>query len=85
MEYVATRREQWPDMHVYHYANYEKAALLRLAASHGVCEDEVDDLLRANVLVDLYPLVTRFDPRLAALLQPEEARAPVHGRRAPGR
>jgi uncharacterized protein len=59
MEYVATRREQWPDMHVYHYANYEKAALLRLAASHGVCEDEVDDLLRANVLVDLYPLVTR--------------------------
>ena len=57
LEYVRTRQEQWPDMHIYHYAAYEKTALLRLAAMHGVGEQQIDDLLRANVLVDLYPIV----------------------------
>ncbi|MFL6168365.1 MAG: TM0106 family RecB-like putative nuclease [Ornithinibacter sp.] len=51
------RRAQWPDLHVYHYAAYETAALLRLAARHGVCEDEVDQLLREGVFVDLYAVV----------------------------
>ena len=32
-------------------------ALLRLAARHGVCEDEVDQLLRDGVFVDLYAVV----------------------------
>ena len=48
-----------PDMHIYHYAAYEKTALLRLAGRYGVGEDEVDDLLRNGVLVDLYPLVRK--------------------------
>ncbi len=51
------RRQAWPDLHVYHYAAYETAALLRLAARHGVCEDEVDQLLREGVFVDLYAVV----------------------------
>jgi len=51
------RREQWPDLHVYHYAPYETSALLRLAARHGVCEDDVDQLLREGVFVDLYAVV----------------------------
>ncbi|HSO63918.1 MAG TPA: TM0106 family RecB-like putative nuclease [Ornithinibacter sp.] len=51
------RRRTWPDLHVYHYAPYETAALLRLAARHGVCEDEVDQLLRDGVFVDLYAVV----------------------------
>jgi uncharacterized protein len=46
-------------MHIYHYAAYEKAALLRLAGRYGVGEDEVDDLLRSGVLVDLFPLVRK--------------------------
>lgn len=57
LDYVARRRTTWPDMHIYHYADYERAALLRLAASFGEGEDEIDDLLRGNVLVDLYPVV----------------------------
>lgn len=57
LEYVRVRLQQWPDMHIYHYAAYEKTALLRLAAMHGVGEEQVDDLLRDNVLVDLYPIV----------------------------
>lgn len=55
--YLAERRTRWPDLHVYHYAPYEPTALLRLAARHGVCEDDVDQLLRDGVFVDLYAAV----------------------------
>ena len=55
--WLTARRQEWPDLHVYHYAAYETAALLRLAARHGVCEDEVDQLLRDGVFVDLYAVV----------------------------
>jgi predicted RecB family nuclease len=56
---VAKRRKRYPNMHVYHYASYEKTALLRLAGRHGVGEDDVDDLLRSGTLVDLYPMVRK--------------------------
>jgi uncharacterized protein len=56
---VAKRRKRYPNMHVYHYASYEKTALLRLAGRHGVGEDDVDDLLRSGTLVDLYPIVRK--------------------------
>jgi predicted RecB family nuclease len=56
---VAKRRKRHPNMHIYHYAPYEKTALLRLAGRYGVGEDEVDELLRSGTLVDLYPLVRR--------------------------
>jgi predicted RecB family nuclease len=56
---VAKRRKRFPNMHIYHYASYEKTALLRLAGRHGVGEDDVDDLLRSGILVDLYPIVRK--------------------------
>ena len=59
LAYVRERRQRHPNMHIYHYASYERTHLLSLAARHGVGEDEVDDLLRANVLVDLYPVVKK--------------------------
>jgi predicted RecB family nuclease len=59
LKMVRARRKRYPHMHVYHYAAYEKTALLRLAGRYGVGEDEVDDLLRNGVLVDLYPLVRK--------------------------
>ena len=46
-----------PGMHVYHYSPAEPSALPRMAAVHGVREDEVDDLLRGEVFVDLYTVV----------------------------
>lgn len=55
--YLHERRRQWPGLHVYHYAPYEKTALLRLAARHGVCEDDIDQFLREGVFVDLYAVV----------------------------
>ncbi|HRA26468.1 TM0106 family RecB-like putative nuclease [Ornithinibacter sp.] len=57
VDHVNARLATWPDLHVYHYAPYEPAALLRMAARHGVYEDEVDDLLRRRVFVDLYAVV----------------------------
>ncbi|WP_423920516.1 TM0106 family RecB-like putative nuclease [Frigoribacterium sp. 2-23] len=57
LDYLAERRAAHPRMHVYHYAAYERTHLLSLAARHGVGEDEVDDLLRDGVLIDLYPVV----------------------------
>lgn len=59
LKMVGKRRKRHPQMHIYHYAAYEKTALLRLAGRYGVGEDEVDDLLRNGVLVDLYPLVRK--------------------------
>ncbi|GAA3334842.1 TM0106 family RecB-like putative nuclease [Curtobacterium albidum] len=59
LAFVQERRERHPGMHVYHYAAYERTHLLSLAARHGVGEDVVDDLLRAGVLVDLYPIVRK--------------------------
>jgi predicted RecB family nuclease len=56
---VRKRRKRYPGMHVYHYAAYEKSTLLRLAGRYGVGENDVDELLRNGVLVDLYPLVRK--------------------------
>jgi len=57
MDYVMERLERFPDMHVYHYAPYEPTALKRLMGFHATREDEVDHLLRNEVLVDLYAVV----------------------------
>lgn len=57
LDYVAQRRQQYPDLHIYHYAAYEKSALRRLSLLHVVGEDAVDTLLRDGVLVDLYDTV----------------------------
>ena len=58
--FIGKVMEQWrknPEMHVYHYAPYEPTAIKRLAGRHGTCVDEVDELLRAGVFVDLYRAV----------------------------
>lgn len=57
VDYLHSRLSTYPDLHVYHYAAYEKTHLLSIAARHGVYEDEVDQLLRDGVLVDLYAVV----------------------------
>lgn len=56
---VRKRLKRYPGMHIYHYAAYEKSTLLRLAGRYGVGENDVDNLLRSGILVDLYPLVRK--------------------------
>ncbi len=57
LAYVEKRRQDYPDMHVYHYAAYEKTALRKLSAMHVAGEDTVDQWLRDGLLVDLYQTV----------------------------
>jgi len=57
IHWVYERWQRDPSMHIYHYANYEIAACRRLMGRYGVCEHEVDELLRNEVFVDLYKIV----------------------------
>ena len=57
VDLVHERLERFPDLHVYHYAQYEITALRRLMGRYGTREDELDDLLRRGVFVDLYRVV----------------------------
>ncbi|PYI40385.1 nuclease [Arthrobacter psychrolactophilus] len=57
LDYVEKRRAMWPDMHVYHYAPYEKSALRNLSVLHAAGEDIVDEWLRSGLLVDLLDTV----------------------------
>ncbi|WP_462418772.1 TM0106 family RecB-like putative nuclease [Kytococcus sp. Marseille-QA3725] len=57
LAWLAARRRRYPDLHVYHYAPYEVTALKRLTAVHGIGAEQLDDLLRQHVFVDLYATV----------------------------
>jgi predicted RecB family nuclease len=57
VDLVHGQLERDPNLHVYHYASYETSALKRLMGEYGTREDEIDDLLRRGVLVDLFKVV----------------------------
>lgn len=57
VDFVYARWHANPGMHIYHYAAYEVSAVRRLSTRHETRQDEVDDLLRADVFVDLYQTV----------------------------
>ena len=57
IDFVINRWRQYPDMHIYHFAPYEPAALKRLMGRHATREAEVDRLLRGGRFVDLYAAV----------------------------
>jgi len=51
---VTRRREADPRMHVYHFGSYEPGTLKRLMGMHATRENQIDQMLRAGVLVDLH-------------------------------
>ena len=57
VDWVMERWEEYPDLHIYHYAPYEPSAMKRLMGRHATREDEVDRMLRAGRFVDLYRVV----------------------------
>ncbi len=57
MDFVTERRRRYPDLRIYHYAAYEKTALRRLTGRYATRRDELDDLLRNEVFVDLFTVV----------------------------
>lgn len=54
IDWITTRLEQWPELHVFHYNAYEVTAIKRLMVRHATRQHEVDELLRRKVFVDLY-------------------------------
>ncbi len=57
LDWLVARWREFPGMHVYHYANYEQAALKRLTGREAVAESQLDMLLRGERFVDLYSVV----------------------------
>lgn len=57
IDWIKQRRGEYADLHIYHYAPYEPTAIKRLAGRHGICTDDLDELLRAEVFVDLFRVV----------------------------
>ncbi len=57
VDFLVERRQRYPNLHVYHYASYEKNALRKLSTRHGTREAEIDDILRSELLVDLLTVV----------------------------
>lgn len=51
---IVARREEYPGLHVFHFGHRESDALKKLSLSHSTRADEVDELLRAHVMVDLH-------------------------------
>ena len=59
IDFVMARWVTYPDLHIFHYAPYEPAALKRLMGRYATREEEVDQMLRAGLFVDLYQVVRR--------------------------
>jgi predicted RecB family nuclease len=57
IDFVMARISLYPNLHIYHYADYERRALRSLMSLHGTREKEVDQLLREQRLIDLYAVV----------------------------
>jgi predicted RecB family nuclease len=57
VDFAIGRLEQYPDLHIYHYAPYEPGALKRLMGRYATREEEIDRLLRSELFVDLYGVV----------------------------
>ena len=71
IDFITERRARHPALHVYHYNHYEPTSVDHLTELHGTRqeavgalmgrfatrEDEVDDLFRLGVFVDLYRVV----------------------------
>jgi uncharacterized protein len=57
MQFILERHKQYPDLFIYHYAPYEPSSVKRLAHTHAIYEQELDDLLRRGKFVDLHAVV----------------------------
>ncbi|WP_374125921.1 TM0106 family RecB-like putative nuclease [Sphingomonas sp. 28-62-11] len=58
LAFLVDRMRRYPSAHVYHYSNYEIAALRRLTAQHRTGEAAMDQLQRERRFVDLFKVVS---------------------------
>jgi uncharacterized protein len=57
VDWAFKRWKENPGMHIFHYASYEVSALRRLSTRHDTRQEQVDQLLRNRVFIDLYQVV----------------------------
>jgi RecB family nuclease, putative, TM0106 family len=57
IDLVRDRLVDYPRMHVYHYGTYENAAIKELMGIYATRENEVDQLLRTHIFVNLHTVV----------------------------
>jgi uncharacterized protein len=57
IDFLMDRWRANPQMHVYHYAAYERSRMGMLSTRHATREQEVDSMLRGGLFVDLYKIV----------------------------
>lgn len=57
MAFLDAHLRRFPAAYIYHYNHYETTALKRLAGRYGICEEQLDNLLRRERFVDLYQVV----------------------------
>lgn len=57
IDFIVDRLKKYPNLHVYHFAPYEPAALKRLMGRYASREDDMDSFLRSGRFVDLYNVV----------------------------
>lgn len=57
IDFIIQRLDSSPALHVYHYGAQDAASLRRLMNKHDSRDEAVDDLLRREVFVDVYPIV----------------------------
>lgn len=57
VDIVMSRRQQYPDLHIYHYTAYEPAAFKRLMGKYVTRENEIDLMLRAGLFIDLHSVM----------------------------
>ncbi len=58
LAFLVDHLQRFPRAHIYHYANYEIAALRRLTADHRTGEAAMDQLQRERRFVDLHKVVS---------------------------
>jgi predicted RecB family nuclease len=58
LTFLVEHMRRHPSAHIYHYANYEIAALRRLTAQHRTGEAAMDQLQRERRFVDLFKVVS---------------------------
>jgi uncharacterized protein len=75
---LVARWDHHPDLHIYHFAPYEPAALKRLMGRYGTRESEVDRLLRGKRFVDAHAVV-RQGLRLGVERYTLKDLEPAHG------
>ena len=75
IDLVIERLERDPAMHVYHYAPYEPTALKRLMSRYATREEQLDRILRGNVLVDLYGIVRQRSRRRSSRTRSRRSRS----------